>query len=212
MRRIDLTGRKFHLLTVESYDHTEKGRAYWKCRCDCGKETLVSTANLTSGVVKSCGCLLHAPSPRQTHGESQSKLYRHWASMVYRCTVPTNKAYKWYGARGIRVCDAWMTYEGFREWVLQTRPEEEYTVERIDVNGDYCPENCIWIPRGEQARNRTSCVLIEHNGVRKPLFAWCAELGLDYKRVHNRMYKLGWGFEEAISTPVDTRKRNTRTS
>jgi hypothetical protein len=130
--------------------------------------------------------------------------------MVRRCEKPNCKAYKWYGKRGIKVCEEWKTYEGFKAWVLATRPREDYTVERIDVNGDYCPSNCTWIPISEQANNRTTCVLIEYNGKKQNLMQWCEELGLTYKRVHNRMHKLGWSFERAISEPVNVEKRNKK--
>lgn len=209
MTRINLTGKKFSRLTVTEYSHTDGGRAYWKCKCDCGNEATVSAGNLKSGLVRSCGCLKSVPH-NKTHGESQTRLYRHWISMVRRCTKPNTEAYKWYGARGIKVCREWMTFEGFKAWVMNTRPDESYTVERIDVNGDYSPENCKWIPMSEQANNRTTCVIIEHNGETKNLTEWCAELNLSYKLVHNRITKLHWSFEKAISTPIDVKRRNKK--
>ena len=208
MKRIDLTGEKFCLLTVDSYAKTENGYAYWNCTCDCGNKTIVRGSNLKSGEVKSCGCLTHRFSANRTHGESKSKLYRHWISMIYRCSKPNNHAYKWYGGRGISVCDEWKTYEGFKQWVQKTRPDESYTCERIDVNGDYCPQNCTWIPLNKQQNNRTTCIVIEYNGKRKNLTEWCKEYGIDYYLVHNRIYKLGWDFEKALFTPVDVKKRN----
>lgn len=210
MTRIDLTGEKYGRLTVESLNRSENGIVYWNCLCDCGKTTVVRGSNLKTGAVKSCGCLVHQASKCRTHNESKTKLYRHWISMIYRCHNPKNSAYKWYGARGISVCDDWKTYEGFKAWVEATRPREDYTVERIDVNGNYSPDNCTWIPMSEQAKNRTSSIQIEHDGRVQNLTDWCKELNLEYKRVHNRMFKLGWDFEKAITTPVDTKKRNRK--
>ena len=208
---IDLTGQRFNCLTViERAENTTKGIARWKCKCDCGNYTIVRGSNLKTGAVKSCGCLNHIAYTK-THGESQTKLYRHWRSMIYRCSNPKNRAYKWYGERGIKVCEEWQTYEGFKKWVLETRPKEDYSVERINVNGDYCPENCTWIPLSEQANNRTSCINFEHCGKTMNLMEWCKTLNLDYKRVHNRIFKLGWDFEKAISTPVNENKRNMKT-
>lgn len=209
MKRIDLTGERFNHLTVESLARAEKGVLYWNCLCDCGNRTVVRGSNLKRGAVKSCGCINHI-SHNKTHGESKSKLYRHWMSMIYRCYNPKNNAYKWYGARGIRVCDEWRTYEGFRAWVANTCPDVTYTVERIDVNGDYCPENCTWIPNSKQANNRRTSVIVEHNGIKKNLTEWCDELGLDYKLIHNRIHKLKWDFEKAIYTPVDKSKSNKK--
>lgn len=210
MKRIDLTGQKFGMLTVIRLHTAENGVIVWECLCDCGNKSFVRGGNLRSGAVKSCGCVKHLAPRNKEHGESRSKLYRHWKSMIYRCSRPNNRAYKWYGGKGVRVCAEWQTYDGFKKWVLETRPNETYTVERIDVNGDYCPDNCKWIPIEKQANNRTSCVMISYNGSTKNLTEWCKELGLDYKLVHNRMTKLGWSFEKAISTPLDISKRNRR--
>ena len=209
MRKEDLTGKKYNLLTVEGLDCVKDGVSYWKCRCDCGNVVNVRGNNLKSGAVKSCGCLRKIPS-NFMHGESKTKLYRHWISMIYRCTNPKKDSYKWYGARGISVCEEWKTFEGFKAWAMKTRPDESFTVERIDVNGDYCPENCKWIPAGDQADNRRTNIVIEHNGQKKNLAQWCDALGLDYKRIHNRMFRLGWDFEKAISCPVDSRKQNKK--
>ena len=205
---IDITGKKFNsLLVIKRVENEEKGRARWLCKCDCGNETIVRGSNLKNGAVKSCGCLRKTASERnRTHGDSRTKLYNHWVSMIYRCYNPKNQAYKWYGARGIKVCDEWKDYLKFKEWVLSTRPDESYTVERIDVNGDYCPENCKWIPMGEQANNRTTNLIYEYNGKKQNLAQWCMELGLDYKLVHNRLFKSKWSFEKAISTPVSKKK------
>lgn len=210
MKRIDITGEKYNLLTVIGVHEVKNGKVYWDCLCDCGQNTVVLGSNLKNGSVKSCGCLTHKPSVRRTHNESKTKLYRHWKSMMYRCYNEKNSAYKWYGKRGIRVCKEWQSYDGFKKWVNETKPCEGYTVERIDVNGDYCPNNCTWIPINEQAKNRTTTVIIDFNGEKNSLTDWCIKLGLDYKRVHNRIYKLGWSFEKAISEPVDVKKRNKK--
>lgn len=209
MKRIDLTGKKFNLLTAEGIAKIENGKVFWNCICDCGNKTIVYAGNLRTGAVKSCGCL-RQKAYNKTHGDSKTPLYRHWHSMVYRCTNPKSHAYKWYGGRGIKVCDEWLSYEAFKEWALKTRPNDTYTVERIDVNGNYSPDNCKWIPMSEQANNRTSCLIFEKDGISKNLTEWCNDLGIDYKLVHNRLFKLGWKFEKAISEPVDATKRKRK--
>lgn len=202
---LDLTGKRHERLVVlRKADH---GRSWWVCKCDCGQITFVRSSNLTSGAVKSCGCLKHKPH-NKTHGESQSKLYRCWTSMIYRCENPKNHAYRWYGERGIKVCKEWQTYENFKEWVEKTRPNENCTIDRIDTDGDYCPENCRWVDAKDQANNRRTNIVIEYGGKIMNLMQWSEYLGIDYKLIHNRMFKLGWDFEKAISTPVDTKKRN----
>lgn len=205
---IDITGNKYNMLTVLKRTESNDGIVYWECVCECGNKTIVRGSNLKSGAVKSCGCLLHQEAKNKIHGESNTKLYRKWKSMIYRCHNPKNQAYKFYGARGIKVCEEWHDFNTFKKWTEQTRKDENYTIERIDVNKDYCPDNCIWIPMSEQANNRRTNVMIEHNGERHNLMQWCNLLNLDYKNVHNRIYKLGWSFEKAISTDIDVSKRN----
>ena len=131
-----------------------------------------------------------------------------YTGMLCRCNNPKHHTYPNYGGRGIKVCDEWHDFSKFKEWVIKTRPQEDYTVERIDVDGDYCPSNCTWIPLGEQARNRRTNVIIEYNGEKHILVEWCEILNLNYNLIHNRIHKLGWSFEQAISTPLDKSKRN----
>lgn len=204
---IDLTGKKYNKLTViERAENTKNGQSRWKCICECGNTTIVASSNLKNGEVKSCGCLRHLQ--KDTHHESKTKLYRMWKSMIYRCHNPKNQAYEYYGARGIKVCEEWHDFLKFKEWVLKTKPSQDLTIERVDVNKDYSPENCIWIPISEQANNRRSCVYFEYNGEKHNLMEWCKILNLNYKNVHNRIYKLNWSFEKAISIPIDTKKRS----
>lgn len=205
---IDLTGKKFNRLTViRRAESAKAGIVSWECVCDCGNKTIVRGSNLKNGSVKSCGCLMHI-GHNKIHGMSDTTLYRKWLSMLRRCNDPKYQAYKDYGARGIKVCDEWHDFITFKKWVDATRSSEDLTLERIDVNGNYCPENCSWITLSEQASNRRSCVMIEYNGETHNLNDWCEKLGLRYKLIHNRMHKLGWSFEKAIHTPVDVSKRN----
>lgn len=207
---IDRTGEKYNHLLVLGLEAITNGKPAWKCRCDCGKITVVRGSNLVSGAVKSCGCLRNTPY-NKTHGDSNTKLYRHWKSMIYRCTKPNHPAYRWYGARGISVCDEWLDYENFKKWAIETQPDKSYTVDRIDVNGNYCPENCRWATREEQANNRRSNIMFEYRGERKNLMQWSKCLNVGYKLLYNRINKLGWDFEKAITTPVDVKKRNKET-
>ena len=206
---IDLTGHKFNRLTViERMPNAPKGKTVWKCQCDCGNITIVRGSNLKTGQVKSCGCAQKGWNC--IHGDSNTPLYNHWYSMINRCENPNNHAFKDYGGRGIKVCEEWHDYITFKKWVMETKPisKQELTVDRIDVNGNYSPDNCRWTSRKIQARNRTSNILIEFEGKKQSLIEWCEELHLDYKRIHNRISKLHWTFEKAISTPVNENKRN----
>lgn len=154
----DITGMKFGLLTALRHIGTsDKGRSLWECSCDCGNTTQVDYCSLTSGNTKSCGCL--HPAVCRTHGMSQSRLYIVFKSMHNRCERTSNKAYKYYGARGIKVCDEWSQFEPFYDWAMQAgydpdAPRGKCTIDRIDVNGDYCPDNCRWVDMHTQAMNK----------------------------------------------------------
>lgn len=202
---IDLTGLKFNMLTVKERDFTKK-KTYWICQCDCGKTTSVESSNLKNGLVKSCGCLKHTPW-NKTHGESNTKLYRHWVCMMRRCYDENYHSYKYYGARGIEVCKEWHNYEAFKTWTLLTRADESLTCERKDYNGDYCPENCTWIPLSEQANNRRSCIMITYQDKTQNLMQWCKELKLSYPKIYTRMYRNKMTFEEAIKIPVEQSRK-----
>lgn len=203
MKLIDLTGKKYnHLLVIERAENSHCGVSRWKCLCDCGNETIVRAANLKNGAVKSCGCLRSKPWNKK-HGLSNTRLYRKWQSMKRRCYDISAPQYKHYGGRGICVCDEWKNnFEAFQDWSLLTMGDESLTLERIDVNGDYSPDNCTWVDKKSQANNRTSCVMITYQGKTQNLMQWCEELGKDYKLVHCRMFRSRWTFEDAISKPV----------
>lgn len=201
---IDLTGQKFNRLTViERAENRQCCVPVWRCVCDCGKEKFVRGKNLRSGAVKSCGCLLKDNVPAKCNGLSHTRLYRKWWGMKRRCGDPNDTHYKDYGGRGIKVCEEWKSdFLAFYEWAMSTQTDESLTLERIDVNGDYCPENCTWATRKEQANNRRMCRMITYQGRTQNLMQWCTELGLNYQIVHNRLNRHHWSFERAISQPV----------
>lgn len=199
---IDLTGQKFNKLRViERLENDNGGIPVWLCKCDCGNFTRVRGKNLKNGSVKSCGCLLKKGT-QTTHGLSKTKLYTIWNSMKSRCSYPKSQSYKRYGARGISVCDEWKnSFESFYSWSMENGYREGLTIERIDNNGNYCPQNCKWVTRKEQCRNRRTNIVFEYMGEKHILIEWCEILNLDYKFIYNRIHKMGWSFERSISTP-----------
>ena len=207
---IDITGERFNnLVVVKRVENAKGGVAMWECICDCGNTTIVRGSNLKNGSVKSCGCRRKTAKPALTHDMSKTRLYREWASIKRRCYAKSLPSYKNYGGRGIEVCDEWKnSFEVFRDWALTNGYSDDLTIERIDTNGNYCPENCTWIPFNQQQGNRRTCYSFEHNGETKNLADWCRNLDLSYGVVHNRIYKLKWSFERAISEPVHIEKRN----
>ena len=137
----------------------------------------------------------------KTHGESHTRLHDIWCGMNNRCD-PNHAHAKCYGKRGIQICDEWKSYESFAKWARNNGFRDDLTIERIDVNGDYCPENCTWIPIGKQARNRRTTHWVVYNGEKMSLAEACERAGLPYKQVFWRMARAGWSFEKAISTPM----------
>lgn len=154
-RLIDLTGKRFGRLTVQGRaENTKRGQVRWRCLCDCGKETIVLGVHLRSGHTQSCGCmgLQHATEAKIKHGESKSKLYAVFQSMHRRCDSPTVKGYKYYGAKGIRVCAEWEDFETFANWAKSHGYKEGLTIDRKDPNKGYEPENCEWVTRAENSK------------------------------------------------------------
>lgn len=200
--KINLKGQKFgKLFVLEEYGHSTDGKITWRCKCDCGNETIVTGRYLRIGNTRSCGCLKHELEGPRTHGESYTKLYRIWRAMKQRCYQSTQKCYFRYGGRGIKVCDKWLAcYENFRDWAINNGYKDGLSIDRIDVNGNYCPENCRWATRKEQMNNKRSNVLIEHNGMTKTIAQWCEFYGItNYNLVRRRIMDYGYTFEEAVT-------------
>lgn len=209
---IDLTGNRYGKLVVIARAYTSNdGSLYWKCLCDCGNTKLVRAGNLRTGAVKSCGCLRKEIKPTLRHNMTGTRIYSIWAGMKNRCYNKNEPAYKRYGGRGIRMCNEWKDVpDHFFEWAYKNGYTDNLTIERIDVDGDYCPENCTWIPRNKQQANRSYCRMYTYNGKTQNLTQWCYELGIPYKQVHNRINKLGWSFERSISEPCHIEKRTKK--
>lgn len=196
----DLTGETFGYLTVlQRMGNDKNGSALWLCQCVCGNTTIVRTAVLRNGHTTSCGCM--QKQANLLHGQYETRLYSSWECMKSRCNNPNNIGYNNYGGRGITVCDEWNEFINFQDWALNNGYQEGLTIDRIDVDGNYEPENCRWSTKIEQANNRRTCNMIAYFGETHSLKDWCRILNLPYSLIHTRMYKLKWDFWTAISTP-----------
>lgn len=160
----DLTGQRFgRLVVVERAGSDRQKRATWKCQCDCGRETVATSSYLLNGDIRSCGC---AKSERMIerntkHGKAQTRLYGVWANMIQRCTDPNHQHYHRYGGRGITVCDEWRyNFQAFYEWAMANGYDEnaahgQCTIDRIDNDKGYSPDNCRWVDMKTQRHNRS---------------------------------------------------------
>lgn len=198
----EYVGRRYGRLTIiGDGGRRGKGIAYVVCRCECGSEKTVRLVHLKSGITASCGCL-HRDRVTK-HGLSHSATWNAWAMMVQRCVNPACDSFPRYGGKGITVCDRWLRFENFLEDMGERPPE--MTIERVNGERGYSPENCRWATRKEQARNRSTNLLVEIGGVAKCVAEWAEEYGINRKCVYQRI-RNGWDPVDAITTPTRARR------
>lgn len=211
----DLTGEKFGRLTVKGLKEKrlsgKRYRYYWDCECDCGNTIAVRTDCLTSGDVKSCGCLKREQdkinlTTHYRHLKSRSNLWNVFHGIRARCYNPKEDCYPRYGGRGIKVCDEWMgKIDPFIEWAYAHGYEEgkDLQIDRIDNNGDYTPDNCRWVTRKENCRNRRSNRMVkDENGEYITIVELSERLGEPYRTVYDRYYKQSVRRSELENTPT----------
>lgn len=146
----------------------------------------------------------------KNHGFSNTRLYTTWCGMKARCNNPNEKVYKYYGGKGIKLATEWENdFLQFRQWALQNGYSDNLTIERIDVSGNYCPENCKWITKIEQQKNKTTTLYYEYMGFILKLKEWAMIYDIDYQTLYRRIYG-GWDFEKALLTPIASNKINKR--
>lgn len=199
---IDLIGQHFGKLEVVNFAGVNKfQKALWYCKCACGGEKIAIGAALRNGRVTSCGCL----KGYHTHGFSRSKICRVHYGMLGRCYSPKYDSYKHYGERGIKVCEEWHDFTVFYAWAISSGYNETLTIDRIDVNKDYCSENCRWVSRAENNNNKTNSRLLTLKGETKTLPDWGRLLNIPIGTLYSRVY-MGWSDEEVLTRPVKIHK------
>lgn len=200
---LDRTGQKYGRLTCTGKYERRGSYIYWLCECDCGNKTWVRAQNLASGEVKSCGCAMEHTN--RVHGMSHTRIHNIWSKMIERCYWKDSHAYKDYGGRGITVCEEWRGTEGFirfYEWSMKNGYSEDLTIDRIDNNKGYSPDNCRWTDKLTQANNTRTNVFYEYGGEKHTVAEWARIYNLPQECLRQRLYKLNWPFEKAISTKV----------
>ena len=205
----DLTGKKFNRLLVlkrapNRISPSGSHKIMWECQCDCGNITIVNGAKLKNNTTKSCGCK-KADNLRKMstkHGKYHTRLHDAWGNMKKRCYNTKYYEFDNYGGRGITVCDEWKnSFQAFYDWAMAKGYQDDLTIERINVNGNYEPNNCKWATPKEQSNNKRNNIKITYKGKTQNLKQWAEELGLNYKLTHKRIKYLGWTIEKALETP-----------
>lgn len=210
-RIIDLTGHRYGYLTVVQFVCRLNNHSMFKCVCDCGKQTIVTGNNLRRNHTTSCGCMSSKKTigiRSSTHMMTNHPLYQTWTGMINRCYWSKHNRSKHYMLKGITVCDEWRyNFIKFKDWAFSNGWEKGLSLDRINNDGNYEPSNCRWATNKEQARNRSSNVWIEINGISQIATVWAEEYNISPATIHNRMTK-GWSGYDAVCTPLFKRKKN----
>lgn len=177
----------------------DKEGRYRIVKCDCGIEKKVRIDHLKSGATISCGCVgkKNSRKAKITHGMSDTRVFKIWEGILYRCNNPVKN----YGNRGISVCDRWKDFEGFYE-DMGDPPTKKHSIDRIDVNGDYCNKNCRWATQKQQTRNKRNNTILTHEGKSLSIAGWSELTGIKPSTICARLYSYGWDVEKTLSQPV----------
>lgn len=203
----DIIGEKFgRLKAIKFFEKKNKNNSdYWLWKCDCGNEKVILKTHVTSGSIVSCGCYQLEKTTK--HGLHKTRFYNIWGQIKQRCLNRDNKNYHHYGGRGITVCDRWLKFKNFRDDMYESYLDHKgkygrknTSIDRIDVNGNYCPENCKWATVEEQNNNTRYNILITYNGETLTLTEWSNKLNINRDTLVYR-HKKGWKDDDIITRP-----------
>ncbi len=202
---VDVTGKIFEFMKVIEYRGIKNNKSLWLCECSCiDKKLFLVNKSLNIKNSMSCGCMraTKVSVANTTHGMTNTTEFESWHQMKSRCCNPKNKDYHNYGGRRITVCERWL--ESFENFFLDMgpRPEPEYSIDRIDVNGNYCPENCKWATKREQANNKRKTRKIEYNGQTYSLSQFC-EIFNVIRSTFTQRLDIGWPIEKAMKPTIE---------
>ena len=201
-RTLTRPGDRFGRWTVVAEAPRRHGKR-WLCQCECGTKREIFETPLRAGRSKSCGCYRDEVAVKHGEASAKSVEYRIWADMKNRCSNPKNDAFKHYGARGIVVCHRWLSYENFIA-DMGCRPSGQHTIERLDNNGPYSPDNCRWATRDVQARNTRQNIKLTFNGITQCASDWADQFNMNRGTLLWRIHS-GWSVDRALTEPVHKR-------
>ena len=174
----------------------------WECICNCGKTVVVRACNLRSGTSESCGCKRVKYPNKLIHGGKDTKLYNVWTSIKQRCLNSNSKPFPDYGGRGIKICDEWMSdFIAFFDWAIDNGYIDGLSIDRIDNDGYYCPDNCRWVSSTVQQNNKRNNHILTYNGESLTMSQWSQRTGIKYSKLKDRINKCGWSIEKSLTTP-----------
>jgi hypothetical protein len=197
---IDLTNKVYGKLTVLKDIGIIKHRRFWQCICQCGITKNIPARNLIIGKTKSCGCSTNEflSISKTKHGMAGTLTHNSWLSMKHRCTYSSNPSFKYYGAKGIKICERWLnSFDNFFA-DMGLRPSKEYSLDRINSNGNYELSNCRWATASEQNFNKNNNIYIEYNGESGTILFWSFRLNIPKYLIENRL-KAGWTIERTLT-------------
>lgn len=198
---VDLTGQKFTRLTVVSRDNTSTKSVRWNCVCDCGNTTNVAANELKRGSSRSCGCLQKELAAKRvsTHKLSKTPTYKVWDAIIQRCLNENSQAYANYGGRGITVCEHWKTFQNF--YADMGEKPDGLSIDRIDNNKGYSPDNCRWADTKTQSTNKRTNNKYTYDHKTLCISEWAELYGMSHACLSMRLIR-GWSIERALTTPV----------
>lgn len=206
----NIEGLRFgRLIAISLNGKDNYGKLIWNCKCDCGNSIDIIGESLRRGSTNSCGCLRRETHNGQTHGLSKYKEYKSWKAMKSRCYNINVKNYKDYGGRGITICDEWKN--DFTAFIkdMGRKPSENYSIDRIDNNGNYCKGNCRWATDKEQANNKSINHYLEYDNQKLTMSQWAEKLNISIYVIRRRINSLNWSIEKTLTTPVRNLVKNT---
>lgn len=192
-------GKKYGNLTIIEVIYSKGINSVVNCVCDCGNKTKENLSYIRYGVGTHCGCKRR--KRKNTIYKTGTKLYTAWYNMLSRCTKESNKDYKYYKAKGIKVCDEWLNYDNFALWAYANGYNDNLTIDRVDNNGNYEPSNCRWVDMKTQSINKSNTRYITYKGQTKSMKEWSEHLNIPYKKLQYRISQSNMSIEQAFNKP-----------